>query len=270
MPVNPEEWLQISRRFNEKWNYPHCIGAMGGKHVILKSQIHRGSTFSHDTTFSIVLFAVVDADYCFLHADVSCQGPMSDGGAFKNTALFESLENGSLNLPHLRPLEGRRKPMPYVFVADDAFAMHENIMRPYAGTQEEGSIKSHFNHRLSRARQTVENVFGMMSAAFRVLRKPLTLQPHTSQLVVLVCVYLHNYLGTSSSSRRLYTPDGSFDREENGNIARGIWRNEEQMTSMIPIPRIPRKPSTTCQLIRDEFSEYFGTIRKVSGQHNEV
>ncbi|XP_046679091.1 uncharacterized protein LOC124366548 [Homalodisca vitripennis] len=33
LPANEDEWKLVSHDFNEVWNYPHCIGALDGKHV---------------------------------------------------------------------------------------------------------------------------------------------------------------------------------------------------------------------------------------------
>lgn len=35
-PTNEESWLRIADEFEEKWNFPHCIGAIDGKHVVIQ------------------------------------------------------------------------------------------------------------------------------------------------------------------------------------------------------------------------------------------
>lgn len=40
----------------------------------------------------------------------------------------------------------------------------------------------------------VENIFGILSAVFRVLRKPMLLEPDNASLVVMAIVHLHNFL----------------------------------------------------------------------------
>lgn len=72
-------------------------------------------------TFSIVLLALVDADYKFIYVDIECNGRISDGGVLKNSTLSRALENNELNIPDPLPLPGRTTPCPYVIVADDAF-----------------------------------------------------------------------------------------------------------------------------------------------------
>jgi len=29
-------WKEVAKKFDSYWNFPHCIGALDGKHVILK------------------------------------------------------------------------------------------------------------------------------------------------------------------------------------------------------------------------------------------
>lgn len=99
--------------------------------------------------------AIVDADYNFLYADVGCQGRISDGGVFRNTSFFKQLEEQKLEIPPPEKLIGREKAVPYVFVADAAFPLKENILRPYPGSHEKGSDKRIFNYRLSRAQRVV-------------------------------------------------------------------------------------------------------------------
>lgn len=53
---------------------------------------HSGSEFyNYKGTFSVVLLALVDANYCFTFVDIGCQGRISNGGVFRNSSLFEKL-----------------------------------------------------------------------------------------------------------------------------------------------------------------------------------
>jgi len=53
---------------------------------------------------------------------VNCQGRISDGGVFKNTELHKKIESGKLNLPSPLPLPGKNVDLPFVIIADEAFA----------------------------------------------------------------------------------------------------------------------------------------------------
>lgn len=132
MPSTHEEWLEVSKRYEELWNYPNYVGALDGKHVVLQAPFNSGSEYyNYKGFFSIVLFAVVDADYNFIYADVGCQGRISDGGVFKHSELYKKLARNELNLPEDSNLPDREKKIPYVFLGDEAFALSRNVMRPF-------------------------------------------------------------------------------------------------------------------------------------------
>ena len=51
-----------------------------------------------------MLLAFVDYDYKFLIAEVGCQGRISDGGVFRNSAFNLALSSNSLNIPDPKSL----------------------------------------------------------------------------------------------------------------------------------------------------------------------
>lgn len=262
MPAGQEEWMTVANGFLNRWNFPHCVGAFDGKHIQILAPENSGSMyFNYKGTFSIVLFAIVDAHYKFLYGDVGCQGRISDGGVIKYTSFYKKLMTNSLGLPDERPLPGRNILLPHVFVADDAFALSKNVMKPYPGQLPgNASPKRIFNYRLSRARRIVENVFGICAATFRVLLKPIALHPKKVESVVLAIIYLHNFLRRNSASKNNYNPPGTFDYEDTDNniVISGNWRSQvSEGDGLINIQNIPRRPGNAAQNIRDEFTEYF-------------
>ena len=78
----------MASRFEEKWQFPNCIGAVDGKHLVLQPPPASGSHFfNYKKTHSIVLMAVAGPDYECLYADVGTNGCVSDG-AFSAKAIF--------------------------------------------------------------------------------------------------------------------------------------------------------------------------------------
>ena len=53
------------------------------------------SYYSYKGFFSIVLLAVVDADYMFPYCDIGANGAGSDAGIFNDTELKEYLQHAS-------------------------------------------------------------------------------------------------------------------------------------------------------------------------------
>lgn len=88
VPKKKKDWEKIINGFNTKWNFPQCVGAIDGKHIVIKCPNNSGSLyFNYKNQFSIVLLALVDDDYNFTCIDVGSFGSSSDGGIFGKSAL---------------------------------------------------------------------------------------------------------------------------------------------------------------------------------------
>ena len=121
-PDSKGDWDKIAKDFGEMWNYPNCVGALDGKHINLKCPPNSGSYFfNYKGLFSILLLALLDANYMFCYIDVGCNGRVSVGGVYRNSTLSTALSVNSLNVPAEQPPQGYDVPLPYVVVADDAF-----------------------------------------------------------------------------------------------------------------------------------------------------
>ena len=175
LPDSKEKWLSVAKEFEEKWQFPNCVGAIDGKHVPLINPFNSGSTyFNYKSFFSIVLLALADAEYKFLYVNVGCQGRISDGGVFKNLELYHPLVYGQINLPDSRQLldlsslndsflveSNRESEVPYIVVADDTFPLTTYCTKPYSPLKLSDS-KQIFGYRLSRARRSTEKAFGVL------------------------------------------------------------------------------------------------------------
>lgn len=196
MPVQSEaEWRKIAEDFKTMWAFPNCVGAMDGKHVIIEAPPCSGSLYyNYKGTFSIVLLAVVDAHCCFRVVDMGASGKSSDGGTLAASAFGSAQQQGTLNLPGDAPLPGAEHlgPMPHVFLADEAFPLRRNLLRPYPGhTVGEKRV---FNYRLSHARRLVECAFGILATQWRIYRRVLGVSPQVAESAVKATVVLHNFL----------------------------------------------------------------------------
>ena len=108
-----------------KLNFLNCLGALDGKHIAMKASKHSGSMFcNYNGSFSIVLLALVDADYKFTFVVVGSSGRISDGGVLWKSCLQAALDNNSLAVPPATYLPERSAPLPYFIVADEAFPLN--------------------------------------------------------------------------------------------------------------------------------------------------
>ena len=173
-PSNKNDWKEISKEFEELWNFPHCLGAIDGKHVSIQCPLKSGSLYyNYKGYFSIVLLAVCDAHYTFTFTDIGGYGSTNDSSIFNNTDIFRAAESGALDFPDAEPLDGfANDQIPYFFVGDEAFALKTWMQRPYPG-KSLLEAKRIFNYRLSRARRVIENSFGILVARWRIYHRPI-------------------------------------------------------------------------------------------------
>lgn len=192
-----ERWIQIANGFETYANFPNCIGALDGKHIIrTKQPPHSGSMYyNYKNYFSTVLFAMCDANYCFTYVEVGSYGKSSDAGIFKNSTLFQKLCDSSLDIPTARSFENSDETYPYVMVGDEAFPLLENLLRPYGGKCLD-DVKQTFNHRLSVARKYIECSFGILVNKWRIFHRPIDLHIDFTETVIKAACVLHNFVRT--------------------------------------------------------------------------
>lgn len=90
-PQSELEWLNIAKEFQDRWQFPNCLGAGDGKHIRLLCPSNSGSEYyNYKGYYSLVLMAFVGPEYQFLFVDVGCQGSISDGGVFCKTSVESS------------------------------------------------------------------------------------------------------------------------------------------------------------------------------------
>lgn len=188
-------WVSIASDFERTANFPHCLGAVDGKHIRLTRPFDSGSMyFNYKDYFSVVLMAVVDSKYKFVYVDVGSYGKECDSSIFKRSNLWKSIENNTQQLPEERLLPGTESPkIPYFFVGDEAFGLHKHLLRPFGGKHLTVE-KRVFNYRLCRARRYVECAFGILSNKWLVFHRPINVQPDFAVLIVNACIVLHNYV----------------------------------------------------------------------------
>lgn len=246
-PNTEKEWLDIAIEFEDRWNFPHCLGAIDGKHINIQAPANSGSIyFNYKKTFSVVLLAVCDAKYRFTLCHIGEAGRKSDGGIYCKSNLGRAIDNNLLNLPGPKAFFHYRNDIefPYVFVADEGFAMKCNMLRPYSRNNIFNIAEIIFNYRLSRARRIIENTFGILASRFRIFRRPIIAHVATVVKIAKACIALHNFLVTERSDQ--YLPRNVFEIEMLD--ANGLSPLSQQGSNNY---------SQQAKNVRDDFREYF-------------
>ncbi|KAK8764665.1 hypothetical protein V5799_032727 [Amblyomma americanum] len=132
-PKTEEAWTEVMQGFGRQWNFPNCAGAIDGKHVTITKPAKSGSIYyNYKKTFSIILFAVVDANYRFIYTDVGAPGSQGDAGVCKTT-LQKNITNETAGLPDgVKVASSHDIVVPPVLVGDDAFPIGRNLMKPFS------------------------------------------------------------------------------------------------------------------------------------------
>ena len=243
MPEPDENtWINIEKDFSSKWHFPNCIGAIDGKHVRIRAPPHSGSQFyNYKKHFSVVLLALVDANYKFTIIDTGSYGKNSDGSIFSNSVMGKRLMNNSLGVPADKSLINTT--LPHVIVADEAFPLKRNLLRSFP-RENLNLSKKIFNYRLSRCRRVAENAFGIYVTQWRVFQRPLQCKVELVDKFVKATAVLHNFLRSSGREQSLLE-NTSEPLSNEGDIALSRMRN------------VGCNATSDAFEVRNKFMEYF-------------
>ena len=254
-PTTPEAWRSIADDFHQKWNVPHACGALDGKHVRIHKPANSGSTyFNYKGYFSIVLMALVDAQYRFIWVDTGGDGSMSDAQIYNSSELCELLNSGGLGLPPPEPLPNTHDvDMPYFLLADDAFALRPFLMKPYATRFMDHDTRI-ANYRISRGRRVVENAFGILAQRNQLPQTTILQKPDNVRIIINAMVCLHNLLRIKFPTMNLTMVDRDDDNVPG---AGSVERGAEVLDGLQPRPGNFNHKDAKAQ--RDYLKDYFNS-----------
>ena len=172
-PTTRQEWLNIAHRFNTRWDFPHVIGIVDGKHIRINRPRKTGSLYyNYKGYFSLVLLAICNANYEFIYVDIGAEGKASDGGTWRRCTFHDYLHNDTnpLNIPEPELIPAINKTIPYFIIGDDAFRLTPSVMKPFPGTSDNRKEQI-YNYRFCRCRRVIENTFGILTTRFRVFHR---------------------------------------------------------------------------------------------------
>ena len=98
------DWIRIAEEFDTEWNFPHCIGAIDGKHVNMDCPKNAGSAyFNYKNFHSIVLLAICDAKYCSTFVDIGGYGSTNDASVLSETLYGKTFDEASNQVESPQP-----------------------------------------------------------------------------------------------------------------------------------------------------------------------
>jgi len=250
MPVpNQEKWNAIATDFWARWQFPNCIGALDGKHVVIQAPKLSGSLYwNYKKTYSIVLLALVDPCYNFIVVDVGSYGKNSDGGIFLNSNFGKALQNGKLNVPGTKKIPQTNTELPMVIVADEAFPLKTYMMRPYPG-KDLTNEKRIYNYRLSRARRVSENCFGILQQKFRIFTRRLQGSPENITTLVLASCVLYNFIRKNEGCSVI-----QYNQiQENVN-------NSQMLSNLHQLPHQRGRSADEAFAVREQFKNFLNSV----------
>ncbi len=177
-------------------------------------------------------------------------GRMSDAGVWDRCDLNQQIKAGQVEIPPQCTLPNSSRTAPFVIVGDDAFPLSEHLMKPFPHRCQ-NSQERIFSYRLSRARRTVENAFGILASRFRVFLSPIALAPEKVTKIVFCAIALHNFL----------ISENRVDFEATA----GASTNPSQLTLEGPSTRAYTDEAKN---IRKTFSDYFSNEGAVPWQYD--
>ncbi|KAH7702476.1 nuclease HARBI1-like protein [Aphelenchoides avenae] len=239
-PQTPDEWAEVAEGFWQRWNLPNTCGAIDGKHVQIKKPPNSGSNyFNYKGHFSMVLLAICDARYRVVYANFGNYGADSDARILGRCDFLRLLETGGLNLPADQPLPNSERVLPFFFVADAAFPLSQNLMKPVPGQVSP----------LSRGRRVIENVFGIMATKWRILLKPIETNDDNADFIVKAVTALHNFCIDESAAATM---------ADAGDDNNGAWRVGGQPLESAPVRNgRGNRSKEEAQNMRRELIAYF-------------
>lgn len=198
--------------------------------------------------------------------DVGTNGRVGDAGVYAKSKLRQCLIDRSiLNIPPENQLLNTNISTPYVVLADDAFPLAYNVMKPYPlrNITREQQI---FNYRLSRGRRIIESSFGILANRFRLFLTTINLSPEKVRTITLACCSLHNLL--IEKRKHMYSQRESF-LENDFDLSMHPLEDNAEMQAL-GRQNINTGNKRAGKEVRDALNFFYNGVGKVPWQDNHI
>ena len=258
-PKTREEFISIMADMEAHWQFGFAFCGIDGSHIPIKcpagGAVAMKQYYNFKNFYSVVLLALVDANYRFIWASCGAPGNTHDSTYFQSTNIWEKICNGTLLPNDIRTVGGDN--ISPINLGDGAFPMRSWLMKPY-GDAILSEEKRYFNYRLSRARMVTEGAFGKLKSRFRVLHRKCESHKDTVKIMTLACVVIHNL---SISRGDILTR--KFDLMIDSGTQK--MRTREQIRDILDMSdtshNFIQAPSSTAKEVRDKLRDIFWAER---------
>ncbi|XP_076660748.1 uncharacterized protein LOC143364136 [Halictus rubicundus] len=179
MPTPTQEmWGRIREQFWEKCQFPNCVGAIDGNISPSRPQRIRDRCIliTRETTL------------------LSCLPWLTPTPTLSPLKLEHMAKIATAEFSPNREWDANGLTVT-LRCCPTAFPLKRHLLRPYPGSQAEGTEdKTFFNTRLSIARRVVESAFGILSQKFRLYNRRIQGKPDNIDTIVLATCHLHNFI----------------------------------------------------------------------------
>lgn len=143
-PITNQEIKETIDAFNDKYSYPMCIGSIDGTHISIEPPSGEETDyFNYKKHHSVIVLAVVNADLKFTYINVGAPGRCNDAFVYNRSKLFDVIKNPIYSQFYMVHNTTRIQAH---LVADSAFPLSQNLMKPYAERVNMPRQQSSFNY----------------------------------------------------------------------------------------------------------------------------
>ncbi|KAL7294230.1 hypothetical protein TKK_0012246 [Trichogramma kaykai] len=192
-PPSTSDLKRIADEYKENFDFPHCVGALDGRHCPIRQPPHSGAEFyNYKKFYSIVLTAMCDEHKRFTFLNLGSFGSWNDASIFHYSDIRQNLKNNVINLPRVEELPNSDTILPYVIITDGGYPTKNYLMKPYMKIPQMTVPMKVFNFRLSRARYIIEAAFGLLCNLWQVNEIPLGWKLSITEAIIFSTLCLHN------------------------------------------------------------------------------
>eukprot|EP01018_Ginkgo_biloba_P020532 Gb_33567 [translate_table: standard] len=189
------EMEEIKAKFEYIQGMPNCCGAIDSTHIVMSLPSVEASTVWHDheSNYSMVLQAIVDADMRFRDIITGWPGSLNDFRLLRNSGFFKLCESGQRLNGTVKDLTHGSQIREYI-VGDMGYPLLPWLITPYQGKDLSPS-KLAFNAKHLATRMVAEHALARFKGTWRivdgVMWRP---DKHKLPRIILVCCLLHNII----------------------------------------------------------------------------